>query len=49
MTASVGFSGSHFVGEAGPWLAAFVSDLVNTEIRMLLRFMSQAGSGYCVR
>lgn len=33
------FSESHFAGEAGSWLATYVRDLVNTEIRLLLHFM----------
>jgi hypothetical protein len=32
------FSESHFEGEAGRWLALFVRDLVNAEIRLLLHF-----------
>jgi hypothetical protein len=34
-----GFSDSHFGGEAGPWLATYIRDLVNTQIRLLLHFM----------
>jgi hypothetical protein len=33
------FSESHFAGEAGSWLATYVRDLVNTQIRLLLHFM----------
>jgi hypothetical protein len=33
------FSESHFGGEAGLWLAAYMRDLVNTQIRLLLHFM----------
>lgn len=33
------FSEAHFANEAGPWLATYVRDLVNTEIRLLLHFM----------
>ncbi len=33
------FSESHFDQEAGRWLAVFVRDLVNAEIRLLLEFM----------
>ena len=33
------FSQSHFAGEAGSWLATYVRDLVNTQIRLLLHFM----------
>ncbi len=33
------FSESHFAGEAGRWLATYVRDLVNTQIRLLLHFM----------
>ena len=33
------FSESHFAGEAGAWLATYVRDLVNTQIRLLLHFM----------
>jgi hypothetical protein len=33
------FSESHFAGEAGRWLAIYVRDLVNTQIRLLLHFM----------
>lgn len=32
------FSESHFDEEAGRWLAVFIRDLVNTEIRLLLHF-----------
>lgn len=33
------FSESHFADEAGPWLATYIRDLVNSEIRLLLHFM----------
>jgi len=33
------FSESHFANEAGSWLATYVRDLVNTQIRLLLHFM----------
>jgi hypothetical protein len=33
------FSESHFDGEAAAWLAIYVRDLVNTQIRLLLHFM----------
>lgn len=33
------FSESHFGNEAGSWLATYVRDLVNTQIRLLLHFM----------
>jgi hypothetical protein len=33
------FSESHFAGEAGSWLATYIRDLVNTQIRLLLHFM----------
>ena len=33
------FSESHFEGEAAKWLAMFVHDLVNSQIRLLLHFM----------
>jgi len=33
------FSESHFGSEAGSWLATYVRDLVNTQIRLLLHFM----------
>lgn len=33
------FSESHFANEAGSWLAMYVRDLVNTQIRLLLHFM----------
>jgi len=33
------FSEAHFAGEAGRWLAVYVRDLVNTQIRLLLTFM----------
>jgi hypothetical protein len=33
------FSEAHFGGEAGLWLATYVRDLVNTQIRLLLHFM----------
>lgn len=33
------FSQSHFAGEAGRWLAVYIRDLVNTQIRLLLHFM----------
>ena len=35
------FSEAHFAGEAGRWLAIYVRDLVNTQIRLLLHFMGQ--------
>jgi hypothetical protein len=35
------FSEAHFAGEAGRWLAIYARDLVNTQIRLLLHFMSQ--------
>ena len=34
------FSQSHFASEAGSWLATYVRDLVNTQIRLLLHFLS---------
>jgi hypothetical protein len=34
------FSEAHFAAEAGRWLAIYVRDLVNTQIRLLLHFMS---------
>jgi hypothetical protein len=34
------FSEAHFAGEAGRWLAIYVRDLVNTQIRLLLHFMN---------
>lgn len=34
------FSESHFANETGRWLATYIRDLVNTQIRMLLHFMS---------
>ncbi len=34
-----GFSESHFDERAGRWLAVFIRDLVNTEIRLLLNFI----------
>jgi len=34
-----GFSDSHFGEEAAPWLATYIRDLVNTQIRLLLHFM----------
>lgn len=33
------FSEAHFAGEAASWLATYVRDLVNTQIRLLLHFM----------
>src|SRR5262249_1564245 len=33
------FSESHFAGEAGRWLAVYMRDVVNTQIRLLLHFM----------
>src|SRR5205823_565399 len=33
------FSESHFANEAGQWLANYVRDVVNTQIRLLLHFM----------
>lgn len=33
------FSQSHFAHEAGSWLATYVRDLVNTQIRLLLHFI----------
>ncbi len=33
------FSESHFEGSAASWLAVYVRDLVNTQIRLLLHFM----------
>lgn len=33
------FSEAHFGGEAGRWLATYIRDLVNTQIRPLLHFM----------
>ena len=33
------FSESHFGGEAALWLATYMRDLVNTQIRLLLHFM----------
>ncbi len=33
------FSQSHFAGEAGRWLAVYIRDLVNTQVRLLLHFM----------
>jgi hypothetical protein len=33
------FSQSHFASEAGSWLATYVRDLVNTQIRLLLHFL----------
>lgn len=33
------FSEAHFGDEAGSWLATYVRDLVNSEIRLLLHFM----------
>jgi hypothetical protein len=33
------FSESHFGGEAGLWLAKYMRDMVNTQIRLLLHFM----------
>jgi hypothetical protein len=33
------FSESHFADEAGSWLATYVRDLVNSEVRLLLHFM----------
>jgi hypothetical protein len=33
------FSEAHFAGEAGRWLAVYVRDIVNTQIRLLLHFL----------
>ena len=33
------FSESHFASEAGRWLAVYVRDFANTQIRLLLHFM----------
>lgn len=33
------FSEAHFANEAGSWMATYVRDLVNSEIRLLLHFM----------
>ena len=33
------FSESHFGKEAGLWLATYVRDLVNTQVRLLLHFL----------
>ena len=33
------FSEAHFGGEAGRWLAVYIRDIVNTQIRLLLHFM----------
>ena len=33
------FSESHFANEAASWLAIYIRDLVNTQIRLLLHFM----------
>lgn len=33
------FSEAHFGGDAGRWLAAYVRDIVNVQIRLLLHFM----------
>jgi len=33
------FSESHFDKEAAPWLAVYVRDLVNTQIRLLIHFL----------
>jgi len=35
------FSESHFEGEAARWLAVYVRDLVNTQIRLLLHFFGE--------
>ena len=35
------FSESHFEGEAAHWLAMYVRDLVNTQIRLLLNFFAE--------
>lgn len=35
------FSEAHFAAEAGRWLAIYVRDLVNTQIRLLLHFMGR--------
>ena len=35
------FSEAHFGEEAGRWLATYVRDLVNTQIRLLLHFMGR--------
>lgn len=34
------FSESHFDEQAGRWLAVFIRDLINSEIRLLLHFMA---------
>jgi hypothetical protein len=39
-----GFSESHFDQEAARWLAVFVRDLINSEMRLLLHFMSEGTS-----
>jgi hypothetical protein len=36
-----GFSESHFDQEAARWLAVFIRDLVNSEMRLLLHFMNE--------
>jgi hypothetical protein len=36
-----GFSESHFDHEAARWLAIFIRDLVNSEMRLLLHFMTE--------
>jgi len=33
------FSEAHFAGEAGRWLATYMRDLVNSQVRLLLHFM----------
>lgn len=33
------FSESHFEGEAARWLAVYIRDLINTQIRLLLHFL----------
>jgi hypothetical protein len=33
------FSESHFANEAGPWLATYVRDIADTQMRLLLHFM----------
>ena len=39
------FRESHFDHQAGRWLAVFVRDLVNSEIRLLLHFMKARSDG----
>jgi hypothetical protein len=33
------FSEAHFGGEAGRWLAIYMRDLVNSQVRLLFHFM----------